>query len=685
MKARFLLICTILLCYPVYAADIDHLQEKSLEELMDMTVTTASKREQKIHDAPAVVTVITARQIEQLGVTHLSEIMSFVPGFTITNSYWRNSMITARGVKQSLYNDKILMLIDGIPVNDAASMEHHLDMIPIGAVKRAEIIRGPGSTLYGTNAFAGVINVITMEDYTPDRVTGFASGGSFDTQELGGLYRGEIKKAQVLVSIQMANNEGYDKVATDETGTTDIINYENDVHSFFTKIVHKAVKFSGGIMYAETGKFGAIPNFELGNMFIKDRGRIKERFGYFNIELSKELSSRARVKALIRYDNYQGMSDIGDAGRFYNGVTGIDPDTIDAPVYARFRGETHAGEGQFSYHLSDNFEVIAGIAGESRKVSDIGGHYDDIDGQQIYAGSVKSLPFDIVDFGGFFQLDGNVTPEIGFVGGLRYSYLGASEKGYITPRGGLIFHFLRNNSIKLLYGEAFRAPSAQEHYMNIPNIVAGKQAIDGYLDPEKIKTTEIALEQVISNKHTFRINAFHMDISQIIARRPTTPQEQIDFFGGSSPFVYDNLSIQEITGIEAEFSGYIDPKVSYFINGVIKDGADASGNDIHYFSNMTASGGISAELFNGNTKVSPNFVYIGEREGKLQSGAHSKVDPYALVNLVVRQKMSDHVIFSITLSNVLDTEYFYPEQVRRNIETIPGGPRRNIFVRVFFQ
>lgn len=679
---RIQLLCVFLLAGLVRADELENLREKTLEELMDITIVTVSKREQLVRTAPAVVTVMTAERIEQLGVLYLSEIIKYVPGFTQTNSYWRNGMVTARGVKQTLYNDKILMLIDGVPANDAASMEHHLDMIPLSAVKRVEIIRGPGSTLYGTNAFAGVINVITRDDASENKGVGFLGGGSYETREVGFSYAGSYKDFTLLASGQLSDNDGYDKRAVDEAGVSGVINYEKDVESFFGRVDYKGLSISGGRFYHKIGKFGAVPNFELGNMFFRDRARLNERIGWIHSQYMWRSSDRFGAKITARYNQIDGHSDIGDAGRFYQNLPGIDPDTIDAPLYARFRGQTFAGEAQGDVLLSDKLRFIVGVTAESRRIEDIGGHYDDFKGTQVYEGSVKRLPFTISDFAGYVQADGELNDVLGYVIGIRYSYLGVSEKGYVTPRGGIVWRPKSTNSVKFLYGEAFRSPSAQEQYMRIPNIVVGKHAINGFLDPENIKTAEISVEQVFGGRHTLQANVFYMKIEDIIGRRPTTAEE-IAIINDSS-YTYDNLGEQELRGLEVELSGFISPDISYFVNGTYNTGDDDSGGDINYLSKFTASGGLSADLSSVGLSVAPNFYYVGKREGTLQDGTKNTVKGFHIVNLVLSKSITPRISIKLTADNIFDKDYVFPEQVRRNIPTIPGGPGRSFYARVLF-
>lgn len=132
-------------------------------ELMDIKVYGASQYVQKVTEAPASVTIITAEEIKKYGYRTLADILQSVNGFYVTNdrSY---SYIGVRGFNRpGDYNSRVLLLVDGHRLNDNIYDQAGIGTespIDVDLIDRVEIIRGPSSSLYGTNAFFGVINVI---------------------------------------------------------------------------------------------------------------------------------------------------------------------------------------------------------------------------------------------------------------------------------------------------------------------------------------------------------------------------------------------------------------------------------------------------------------------------------------------------------------------------------------------
>ena len=135
--------------------------EMSLEELAEISIDVASRKESTAREAPGVVTVITRDQIQKSGARDLIDILRLVPGFDVgfdTNGAYG---VAIRGIWAN--EGKVLVLMDGVPLNDEMygtfQYGHH---IPVDIIERIEIMRGPGSVMYGESAELGVISIKTM-------------------------------------------------------------------------------------------------------------------------------------------------------------------------------------------------------------------------------------------------------------------------------------------------------------------------------------------------------------------------------------------------------------------------------------------------------------------------------------------------------------------------------------------
>jgi outer membrane receptor for ferrienterochelin and colicin len=164
--------------------DTTGLFDLSLEELLNIPVTSTTKSSLELRQAPGVVRVFTRTEIVRSGFTTLRDVLRQIPGIQVIEYRTGHQTIWVRGV-QSRYNNKVLLLIDGVPMHD--SFYGHFDIdesLPLDDAERIEIISGPGSVLYGTNAFAGVISITTRSPVPsgePTLVSGTAEQGSFQS------------------------------------------------------------------------------------------------------------------------------------------------------------------------------------------------------------------------------------------------------------------------------------------------------------------------------------------------------------------------------------------------------------------------------------------------------------------------------------------------------------------------
>jgi outer membrane receptor protein involved in Fe transport len=180
-----LILVSLILTAPLAFAQEEQVGVEDIFSLYrEGTLTTATKTDRLVRTAPQAVTVITREQIEQSGATSLSEVLRFVPGINARMTPM-GSQMGIRSFGPTPFSERVLFLIDGTPYNspDKGGYPGHPayeDFFPLEAIKRIEVIKGPGSSLYGYNAFFGVINIITDNFIVGGKGTNnlIAKGGS---------------------------------------------------------------------------------------------------------------------------------------------------------------------------------------------------------------------------------------------------------------------------------------------------------------------------------------------------------------------------------------------------------------------------------------------------------------------------------------------------------------------------
>jgi len=178
------------------------------EEMISIATGTAKP----IHLAPSVASVITAKEIKASGSRTLDEALETVPGLHVSKSAFRNSSVySMRGI-QTDWNSQVLLLVNGLPFNEfLTGSRPALFRLPVENIARIEVVRGPGSAVFGADAFAGVINVITKQGDDIDGSVVGARAGSFDTQELWLQHGADYYGWNIGLSLEYSSSDGDDE------------------------------------------------------------------------------------------------------------------------------------------------------------------------------------------------------------------------------------------------------------------------------------------------------------------------------------------------------------------------------------------------------------------------------------------------------------------------------------------
>lgn len=209
MKKHFFVLAAVIISNQLIAQDTARLQ-------LDEVVVTANKYEQKQSTTGKVLNIISRQQLERSGGKTLSEVLNTLPGLTMigaNNVLGTNQNISIRGASAG----NVLLLIDGIPVNDPSAITNYYDLnfINIDQVERIEVLKGGQSTLYGSDAVAGVINVILKKADKKITVFGGVTGGSYNTLKESIGFGGQQKNTHFSINYTHQSSDGF-SAATDK-------------------------------------------------------------------------------------------------------------------------------------------------------------------------------------------------------------------------------------------------------------------------------------------------------------------------------------------------------------------------------------------------------------------------------------------------------------------------------------
>jgi len=623
------------------------LTEMSLEALMTLQVASvygASKYLQKETDAPGFVTIVTAEEIQRYGYRTLADILRSVPGLTVTSD--RNyTYLGVRGFgRPGDYNTRVLLLVDGHRLND-----NIYDNAPLGTdfpldvdlIDRVEVIQGPSSSLYGTNAFFAVVSVITKR--APQVANGELSGsvGSYDSYKARGTYGATLANGlEVMLSTSAYSSRGHRSLfypEFDDPATNNGIARKADDDRALQ--LYGLASFHGFTLQGLVGaREKRIPTASFGTVFDDARNRTTDTRGYLDLRYEDTLPYEIGLLARLYYDRVE----------YYGHYIYAAESAGEAPIENRDlgHGEWVGSEVQLSRVLWDRHKVITGVEYQ-RNLSQNQKNYDrspyllNLDDRR--SGSLWA----VYGQGEFFLLKNLVLNA-----GLRYDYY-YTFGGTTSPRVALIYHPVAGSTLKLLYGEAFRAPNAYELYYS----AAGNQANPG-LQPETIRTTQVVIEQELGRHLRLTTAGFYSWIDDLI-NQETDPAD--------GAIVYRNVQSVTARGVavvlDGRLPGGIAGRASYTFQDVRDSGTGrVLSNSPQHLGKLN----VIAPLFRDWLFLGGELQYTSAR--RTVRGGEAEAFWVANVTLFT-QKLLSGVSFSASVYNLFDQQYGDPgaEEHRQDV------------------
>lgn len=527
-------------------------QQDSTSKTLDEVIVTANKFEQKQHETGKIVTVITREDLWKNSSQTIGQILDRQTGIIVNgneNALGTNQTIYMRGASPG----NTLILVDGIPLYDPSgiSSEFDINYFNTNNIERIEILKGAQSTLYGSDATAGVINFITKKSGLKKIIGyGTVSGGSYGTINAAAGLQGNINNWKYSAGYSFLQTDGFSS-ATDSTFKN---NYDNDgfsKHSLVASIGKDWNKkfslriFSLYNFYDPDIDAGAFVddkdytlqnhNFQLGTelkYFFKNK-RLRFHYALNNVERTyTDDSTHIPSFAIYQEGNYKGYSHFAELyGNFFPGkninlVAGVD--------YRYNFTKQH-------YLTISNFGPYETNLGDSAKTSQ----------ESVYASLiVKSIPKVTLEAGGRLN---------------HHSIYGTNGTYSFNPS----YDFNENWKLFLNIASAYRVPSLYQLYSEYGN---------KDLHPEETQNAEGGI-QYKTVQTTARLSAFTRKTKNIIV-----------FFTDPLTYAgkYINGGTQYGKGFEAELNQLITNNISLsanysFIDGEIKTNSDFTGKDTSYF------------------------------------------------------------------------------------------------------
>jgi len=523
----------------------------------------------------------------------------------------------------------------------------NFDDLPVENIKRIEVIRGPGSALYGQNAFLAVVNIITKDTEDIDGFQVTASGGSFSTQNYNMLFGKEYGDLKVSGFLDYFDTQGFSKkieqdvlfpaAASRSPGQSQNRKEKTDLN---LRLSYNNLEVKAKYMKKRRKDYIGVGDA------LNEESILRDTYMFTELTYKLSLSEKLNMTSKLYYDQYNYDPFFEQRP---DGHLGVYPEGIKGQL--RFKQRTIGFENQVNYKLFEGNELTLGLQYEWIHQHDIkyGKNSHPITNANLTTvmDFTHDLPFTrkatrhVYAF--FLQDEWNITKDIDLTVGVRHDRFTRFE-GTTNPRLGLIWRFIEDAHLKLLLATAFKAPSFQEMFLTNNSVKIGNPS----LDPEKINTFEIGLGYHFTKHMRASMNYFYNRIRDKIILDTGSPK-QFQNGGGS-----------RIQGIEAEWKADFGNDNYVFANYTFQDAEDTRNrNRLPDVPVHSGNIGINAGLWKyANANLTTLLSGPRPRE---DGDTRRDIPAQALVNLtLIGKNFLDDFEVRGSVFNLFDKSYYDP-------------------------
>lgn len=628
-----------------------HAQKDSTSKTLDEVIVTANKFPQKQSETGKVVNIITQDQLQKSFGKSLSEVLNQQPGLNINgadNNLGTNQTVYIRGASSA----NTLIMLDGVPLYDASGISNEFDLnnFALDNIERIEILKGSQSTLYGSDAVAGIINIISKQgEKKPVSLHMDLSAGSYNTYKGNIALSGSNRKGQTyFISYNKIHSKGFSS-AYDSTGKNnfDKDGFDQDVFQlnygfrpFEKTTVRLFGKYNNNHAVIDAGAFADDKDYTYHNDNLIAGTSIDHKLknGFIRLQYTYNCFKR----------NFTDDStDVGGFSQYQNG---------------KYKGTSNFAELYANMNLSKNIELLAGADYRQNKTSQ----------SYIY---LPDYGFPALPISG----DSANTKQFS---GYASLYL-KSKEGFNLDLGGRWNH---HN----IYGDNYTYSInpfyvVKDHYKIYANVSSGYRVPSLYqlyseygnknLKPETTTSYEAGI-QYFSEKINARATVFVRDGKDV-------------FLFYSDPVTYASNYIngdkQHDYGIETEATVKFTPQFSATFNYTYVDGkitTQNTGKDTTFFNlykrpknilNLSLNYNVTKELY-----LSSHFKTVSKAFEPQYQAAPYELKGYYTLGFYGRYKFNNKFSIFADLQNITDQKYFVTRGFRTKGFNVNGGLQINL-------
>ncbi len=523
----------------------EDLLNMSLEDLLDIKIVTASKKEQKIEDSPSTLYVVTAEDIRAYGAHNVGEALRMVPGIEIFQMADHNYEVAIRSLSRTAYNTsmRVLWLLNGRSIyNDAfGGVRMESFNVPIDTIERIEIVRGPGSALYGANAFSGIINIITRANENSSPVFLKGAYGSLEQVNSHVHLSGNVNSR-----LSYGFNAGFDNLNQDAKRLADLGRTTRDsllnlgytvgeIYGARAGSINTTWQYAFNAQKSATLRLGYADN--VADRFYLFAAEVHYRDYFAQIDLTDSANQLRVYLNANEYGNYKMNAFMSlttpthpylqarERLQSYTQKTFLDNELLDVE-YSRFQ--------QVSSRLS-------AVAGASYRHNWVKSSLFDLSGTGV------SKNIDLM--AGYVQADYKPFEHLTLIFGGRYDW-NSTVGSHFNPRFAAVFKPASGHAIRFNVGTATRNPNFFDNFMEFDVKLLNLRRVSG-LDPiynlgmsgdhiiyhgtgsedvksERLTTAELGYQWHAANNLQFTADLFFTRFSDMLRYSPAYIEERIE-------------------------------------------------------------------------------------------------------------------------------------------------------------
>lgn len=630
----------------------DDIEITVIEEILEQPIYTPFRSDGILRESSRPAYVIDRQEIQAQGATTVQEALKYLPGIISAGTTGGELGSLPSQFMRGANSDQVLILLDGRPINNTGfSGSFDLASITTDTIEQIEVVPGGGSTLYGSNAIGGIINIITRKPNDEPTFSANLEAGSFGYNQQQISSTGTIGDISWVVGYNRtasANDfpfslESFDFQDTRENA--DVL--YNNVNLKLSADIdqHNQLTFTGLYNTRDLGVAGGVP--------IPGSNRV----GSFNSLTSEARQYTDELMLDLTWKSQLGSSDDSLlTARVYRDsffYRFSNPDPENPGTLNKVRSNVTGLQVQHNWQFANNQTITYG--GDYRNVNAENTTFD------FQTGVEEENYDDNISQGAVFaRYEADVTPDFSVNAGLRQEFSNLEEGDFTSPSVGFRWQATDSTVVRGNYTRNFQLPLIRE-----TSGLAGLD-VEGNpdLDPERGNSFDVGIDQQLGDFGLLRLTGFFNDVSDLIA------------FEFGNPSTYRNVGRVQTWGLEAALDVQLARNVYAFGNytlnetEIIDDATEANeGNELPFRGADTFNLGVAYET---PDRFYAALLLHGVSDFYVDDANDESLDGRTTLDLKVRVPVSDRFAVNASLNNILDEEF----------ELYPGFPGMGINFRL---